>query len=285
MKAKTDCIVCVFRQALDSVKRATNDERKHLKVMQETAKWIAKTDLNRTPANLSRKLYEIVSTITGVKDPYKKIKKTSNDAALKILPALEKKAMASSDPMQAALKLAAGGNIIDMGVGIKFNIHKDMPAIFNSHFAINDINDFRNELKYANKVLYLGDNAGEIVFDIPLIKLLLDRGKKVVFAVKSGPIINDATMADAKAVGLTKLTTVIETGANDIGIGWDKVSPRFMHEVLSADIIIAKGHGNYETCNERPENYYFLLKCKCHMVAESLKVNVGDLVFAHKPRK
>jgi len=284
MKAKPDCIVCVFRQALDSVKHATKSKKKHLMVMRKTARWIANASLNRTPANLSRKLYQIVYHVTAVKDPYRKIKETSNKVAMQILPTMEKKVQKSKDPLKSALKLAAGGNIIDMGVGVKFNITKDIPTIFNYKFAIDDTERLRKELKPGKKILYLGDNAGEIVFDIPLIKEFIRKGVKVVFAVKSGPIINDATIADARVAGLTKITTVIETGSNDIGIGWDKVSKQFLNEVKTADIIISKGHGNYETCDERPENFYFLLKCKCHIVAESLHINVGDIVFAHKTR-
>ena len=103
----------------------------------------------------------------------------------------------------------------------------------------------------------------------------------VTFVVKSGPIINDATMEDATVCGMTGLARVIETGAADIGVNWENVSPEFREAVDRADAIVGKGHGNFETCNDRPENFYFLLKAKCTMVADELGVSLGDIVFKH----
>jgi uncharacterized protein with ATP-grasp and redox domains len=102
----------------------------------------------------------------------------------------------------------------------------------------------------------------------------------VTFAVKSGPIINDATMEDARQVRLTDLVPVIETGAGDIGVEWANVSDEFRRAFETADVILSKGHGNFETTEDRPENLYFLLKAKCEIVARALGVTLGDIVFA-----
>lgn len=283
MKARPDCIVCVFRQALDSARLATPDAGRHLRIMQEVARWMADTDLDRTPASLSRPLYATVVEHTGNRDPYHAIKVESNQAALRLLPDVQRRVNSAADPLQLALQAAAAGNLIDLGVGQRFDIDRDIPAMLERPFRINAIDDFRRELGRGRRLLYLGDNAGEIVFDIPLVREILKTHTEVTFAVKSGPIINDATREDARAVGLDQIVPVIETGSNDIGIDWSRVSPEFMAAVHAAHVILAKGHGNFETCDNRPENCYFLLKCKCHMVAEALGVSVGDLVFHHKP--
>jgi hypothetical protein len=128
-------------------------------------------------------------------------------------------------------------------------------------------------------MLYLGDNAGEIVFDKLLVEQILSTGVEVVFAVKSAPIINDAVMQDAVETGMTKLVKVITTGSNDIGVNWSNTSRELKNVFRNADVILGKGHGNFETCHDRPENLYFLLKVKCDMVADEIGVKLGDIVF------
>jgi uncharacterized protein with ATP-grasp and redox domains len=177
------------------------------------------------------------------------------------------------------LHIAAAGNVIDLGAGHKFDIEDDVRELMEQPFAISSIEKFREELTPGCKVLYLGDNAGEIVFDCLLVKLLLQYGADVTFTVKSGPIINDAIMKDAVFVGMADLVPVIETGGADIGVNWENVSDEFMRAFENADIIISKGHGNFETCNDRPGNIYFLLKAKCELVAQILGVTLGDIVF------
>jgi len=274
----------VFRQALDSARFATKDRRKHLKVMQDVARWVAVTHLDRAPASLSRPLYKTVVDVTGNRDPYRAIKARCNRTAMRLLPYVQKRVNAARDPLHVALKAAAAGNIIDLGVGQKFDIKRDIPALLDRPFRIDATDELRRELKPGARVLYIGDNAGEIVFDIPLLRQMLKAGARVTFAVKSGPIVNDATMSDARMTGLADVVPVIETGSNDIGVDWTLVSRQFLKAVESSHIVISKGHGNFETCDERPENFYYLLKCKCHMVAEALGVDIGDLVLVHKPR-
>ncbi len=146
-------------------------------------------------------------------------------------------------------------------------------------FTFSAVDEFRRELGPGRKLLYLGDNAGEIVFDALLVEQLLATGTEVTFTVKSGPIINDATMEDAESTGMTSLVPVIETGSADIGIHWERCSQEFRTAFETADVILAKGHGNFETCNECPENVYFLLKAKCDLVANEIGCKLGDIVF------
>ncbi|MEI6219261.1 MAG: ARMT1-like domain-containing protein, partial [bacterium] len=141
------------------------------------------------------------------------------------------------------------------------------------------------DLGPGRHLLYLGDNSGEIVFDTLLVEQILKTGTTVTYTVKSGPIINDATMDDAVVSGMTKLTKVIETGSDDIGVNWRRSSKQFKKAFSSSDVIIAKGHGNFETCDELPGNIYSLLKAKCNVVAAVLGVKLGDMVFHHTCRR
>jgi len=281
MKAKPDCIVCMFRQALNTLRLITDDPEVHRKVLSKIARWISDTSLYDTPAGISQPVYDIIAEATGVWDPYEKQKKESNEIALILLPALKSIVDTAEDPLDAALHIAAAGNTIDLGIDHKFNIEKDVPEIMNLDFAISAIEEFRKELGPRKKFLYLGDNAGEIVFDMLLVEHILQTRTEVIFAVKSGPIINDATMKDAEEIGMTNLVRVIETGSNDIGVNWNNASREFRKFFQDVDVIIGKGHGNFETCNDRPENIYFLLKAKCQMVADELGARLGDIVFKH----
>jgi len=286
MKAKPDCIACMFRQTLNTVRLLTSDPEIQMRALTRTAEWVTRLSLNNSPALLSKPVYLIVSEVTGVKDPYNKLKKETNKAALALLPELRKFIKKAKDPLDAAIHVAVAGNIIDFGIGHSFDFNRSIEEILevmNQHFAVSALKDFRKELGKGKSILYLGDNAGEIVFDRLLVEELLKTGTKITFAVKSGPIINDATMQDARTAGLTKIVNVIETGGNDVGVDWNNVSSKFLKAVKQADAILAKGHGNFETCDDRPENFYFLLKTKCDMVGNELGVKLGDLVFKHSP--
>ena len=273
----------MFKQALDTTRAVTDDTDTHLKVLRATAEEAIKASIGQTPAALSQPVYDIVRKITGVDDPYAEAKKESNRITLGLLPDLKKKIVSSPHPLNMALRAAAAGNVIDLGLGYKYDIdiEKDMDELMSKPFAIDATDELEAESRPGAKVLYLGDNAGEITFDTLLVEQLLNLKLDVTFVVKSGAIINDATMEDAEKVGMTSLVNVITTGSRDIGVNWSNASDDFKRYFREADIIIAKGHGNFETCNDAEGNLYFLLKAKCQMVAKELGVKLGDTVFKH----
>ncbi len=275
----------MFKQALNTTREITDDPHIMLTVMQRLAQRVKDVDLDKTPSLNSQCVYEIVAEVTGVEDPFANQKQASNTLALKILPHVRERVMQSADPLAAAVHLAAVGNIIDAGIGhaAEIDIEEDILQMLDTPFGIYDIEDFRAELGPGKQLLYLGDNAGEIVLDTVLVDIISKTGTSVTYSVKSGPIINDATLEDAEMANMASHATVIETGSDDIGVNFDNASSTFLHCFENADIILAKGHGNFETCNERPENIYFLLKAKCEIVAAELAVTLGELVFKHSP--
>jgi damage-control phosphatase, subfamily I len=283
MNARPECIACLFTQALNTARMASTDPLLHVRVLKEVAAYVStRAHLNQTPAALSQPLYELVSRLTGVSDPYAAKKSETNEIALELLPAIEPFLAAAVDPLDAALHAAVAGNIIDFGIGHSFDIRKDILPVLTQPFATEALEDFRAELMPGRRVMYLGDNCGEIVFDSLLVREILKTGARVTFAVKSGPIINDATMADARQAGLTDLVPVMETGVNDVGTVIERCSPAFRREFEQADLIVAKGHGNFETCNDTHGNFYFLLKIKCQVVAQELGIPAGQIVFMHQ---
>jgi len=283
MKAKPDCIACMFRQALNTARHVTDDPEIQRRVLFRLAEAVAGMSLDVNPAVLSKPAYDAVAEITGISDPFKQAKAETNREILALVPVLQQEIKQSDDPLDTGLHLAAAGNIIDFGIRSRYDLRPDIEAVLKQDFAVNALDRFKKELKPGVNLLYLGDNAGEIILDRLFIEELKERGANITFSVKSGPIINDATMEDAEISGLTSLVKVIETGSDDIGVNWAKASAQFKQAFKSADIIISKGQGNFETCAARRENIYFLLKAKCELVARELGVNEGDIVFKRNP--
>jgi len=275
----------MFRQALDAAREVTDDPRLHLRVLQRLAERVTEINLDHTPALVSYDAYRVVSEVTGVADPYARQKRETNALALRLLPRVRDKAVHAADPLSAALHLAALGNTIDAGIGRTdpARIEAEIMRLLGRPFRVFDIDEFRAELGPGKRLLYLGDNAGEIVFDTVLADRIRGTGTAVTYSVKSGPIINDATREDARTAGMEAHAAVIETGSDDIGVNFERISGEFRAAFAGADVILAKGHGNFETCSGRPENLYFLLKAKCPMVAAELGVELNDLVFKHSP--
>ena len=282
MRAQPECIPCSFRQALNTARIVSRDPRVQIAIMARLARAMAKPDMTQTPAALSQAVYRSVTAVTGIRDPYAAIKRATNRAAMRMLPELIAIVRRASNPLKSACKLAVAGNIIDLGIGHGFNLAVDVRSILKQEFAIDAFSAFQRELKPGRRALYIGDNSGEIVFDRVLVEYLTAAGVATTFVVKSGPIINDATIEDARLCGMVDIVPVITTGSDDIGVYWPRVGPEFKRAFRRADFVIAKGHGNFETCVGRRGNFYFLLKAKCDIVARELKVKLGDLVFAHR---
>ena len=272
-----------MKQAYNTAIRATEDAAVIRNILNVTADYIKQVNLEETPADLSNFVYKTTAEITGIADPYEREKKQYNDLCLSMVPALRKTIDASDDPLYSAIKVALFGNLIDLGIGHKIDIQEKVKNLFEESLAIDDYPELKRMLASdGKKILYLGDNAGEIVFDRLFVEKLVDP-HAVTYVVKRGPIINDATMDDARATGMTELTTVIDTGSDTIGVKWDEVSEEFLDHYNSADIVIAKGQGNFETNSDRPGTIFFLLRAKCDCVARVLGVNYGDIVIKRGP--
>jgi uncharacterized protein with ATP-grasp and redox domains len=282
MKAHPECLVCIFSQSIRTAKLVSDDPAVWEKSIRMLAERIQTFDLEtETPASVSTSVYEIISEITGVDDPFMELKKETNRTAKRILPKLEKLVFSSADPLSSAVHMAAAGNVIDFGTNNDLDVERDVIPSMAMQFTIDDIDRFRKDIQPGVKILYLGDNSGEIIFDKVLIEELLELEADVTFAVKSGPVLNDVTLKDAEYAGITEITRVIGTGSADLGVNWEKVSDEFERTYSNSDIIISKGHANFETVFGMPGNAYFILKVKCECVARELRVAVGDLILKY----
>jgi uncharacterized protein with ATP-grasp and redox domains len=276
MKTYLDCIPCFFRQALEAARMVTNDPKKQKEVIDEIARIIPDLSFDASPPEMGHIIYNTAKKAANHTDPYKHLKALYNQKALSLYPKLKQEINNAPDPLVHAIRLAIAGNIIDFGPNVRFDLTQELEESRTRPFAIFDYDAFQKILKETAEILYLGDNAGEIVFD----KLLIETLKKpTLYVVRGEPIINDVTMKDAKEVGLDKVAKVISNGSGAPGTVLRLCSEEFHHHFRKAKLIIAKGQGNYETLSEEKMPIFFMLKVKCPVIAQHLNVEVGDIVF------
>jgi damage-control phosphatase, subfamily I len=225
----------------------------------------------------SRELHHILRSYTHNDDPYKEAKKKHNDQSLSMLPELRKIIQQSGDHFATALRLSIAGNIIDFAASDNFDLQVTIDKALVSDFAIDHSEQLRDKIERAKNILYLGDNAGEIVFDKLLIRSI--NHPDVTFAARGGPVINDATTEDAEYVGMKEVANVISNGFDAPSTIPDKCSPEFQKYFKEADLIISKGQGNLEGLFPlNDDRIFFLLMVKCDVIAEFLKVRKGSFV-------
>jgi len=277
MKTSVDCLVCFMDQALRVARISSPDEGVQLAVVREVASLLPKMKMALTPPENSMAVYAAIAGITACPDPYLAIKKMSNDQALAILPELSKEVTESKIPLITALRLAIAGNIIDYGAMRSFDVAAALTRARTIPFAIdagNQLLELVGRLPEKANVLYLADNCGEIVYDSLVIRCLADLGLEVTVAVKAGPIINDALVADALACGLDQFARIITNGTACPGTPLPMCSAEFLHAFQNADLVISKGQGNFETLSEAVSEtkgpIFFLLTIKCPVVGAHL---------------
>ncbi len=290
MKANLDCIPCFQRQLLKALRMNPLDEKLQEKLLRQVMRHLLDLDWSLTPPELAHTVHEIIRKEIGIDDPYKKVKKECNDLAMKMLPKIKRKVDNSPDPLLAAIRVSIAGNIMDFGpAGGSFNVEKTVEEVLVKEFAINDYEKFKEKLSNAKSLLLFADNAGEIAFDKFLIETILKLRKKagsgslkVTVVVKGGPIINDATMEDAKFVGMDKIP-LVEFRATDNGLpgtGPVRNSPEVRGWIKNHNVTISKGQGNYEGLSQF-NGVFFMLIAKCNVIASDLGVQEGDIVLKY----
>ncbi len=289
MKTYIECIPCTLSQCINTLDVSGVSEDLKEKTISRLLERLKGLDYNLPPAYNSDLAYETCKEITKVEDPYYNLKRKYNRLALEIYPELVKIVNSSSDPLYAAAKVSVEGNVIDLGInlnkGKKIDFKKIIADINNIPLAINNYDKFKESLEKAENILYISDNAGEIVFDKVFVQELAKLNKNIVFSVKSGPIINDATIEDAREAGIDNFAKVVGIGCVKSGINFGYISKEFLEIFRNADLIISKGQANFESLDEIDKNIFFILKAKCNRVAERLGVNYLDVVLAKKKAK
>ncbi len=271
-----------MEQALKTARLATQDEAKIKEILDRTGEMFRNMSMLLPPPQLSVKMYQTVSEITGNIDPYKSLKLAHIEEANKLFESLKILIQDSKEPLLTAIRLSIAGNVIDLGVKTDFSLEEDIQKILKQDFAIFDYEDFKNDILKARRILYLGDNSGETVFDKLLIETI---DKPITYAVRETPIINDATLKEARLSGLHEVANLISSGCPAPGTILDLCNEEFLDLYNDADLIISKGQGNFEGLSDENRNIYFLLKAKCKVIASHLNVSLGDIVLKSNKKR
>jgi hypothetical protein len=276
-----DCFPCLLRQSIDLIRRVIPDKEERPELLKKVLQLLTDLPNDATPARLTAEMHRLIRSQTGIPDLYEQQKQRCNAIALANLPLAYRYLENSTDRVATAARIAVAGNIIDYGaMGETFDLAATLTECLESPLAIDDLGRLKVDLKSAEKVIYVGDNAGEIVFDrIFVEEIKRSANPHIIFVVRGHPILNDATLTDARSIGLTRLAEVVASGGDAPGCELERSSPQLRHHFATADIIISKGQGNYEALSHEPYDMYFMLKVKCPVIAGDIGARKGDSVI------
>lgn len=285
MKTALECIACLVRQASEALEMCAIGDLQREHILRALLSDIAGSDWNVMPVHIARRLQRHIREQTGQADPYRQLKDRMNRLALELVPALTEQVRNHSNPREAVVRLAIAGNLLDAGSKSRL-APEDLAERMKSVWTLpldGSITELFDAADQANRILYLADNAGEIVFDRFLIEALPIT--KVTVAVRGAPVINDATLEDAKTAGICEFVPVITNGSDAPGTLVDECSQEFRDYFNGADLIISKGQGNYETLSNATGNIFFLLTVKCPLVARAIGSPEGTLVVKRNAKE
>jgi len=289
MKVGARCGYCLIHRGYLEILRATDDEERRFEAVLQLLRLVGEGfNPDTVPSHLGSDRDRIIRRITGCHDPYAEMKRWANEKALAILPRLEAlvESQLPADRFRTACMVACLGNIIEYDVpDHSHDIDEALKRIETEELYIDDTDGFKELIGDGFEVLLLTDNAGEIAFDMLVVRELRRLGCRVTVGVKGGPSLNDALMEDAEAVGMDEeADEVISTGTDAIGTNLAEVSEEFKESFYAADAIVAKGMANWETLTEHPAPCptLYLFRTKCEPVATTvgapLQQNIAKLV-------
>ncbi len=280
MKTHFDCLPCIMKQTVDAARFVTNDNQLQKKIIQNVMTELVHYDFKEPPPYISQIIHKYARELSGIRDPYLEVKEQFTRLGLELYDELKILITASKDPFTTALKISIAGNIIDFGVFEQVSeelVHQTIEKCLQATLPADSVNSLKEDIAQAQNILFLGDNAGETVFDRLFVEEMpMD---KVTYVVKGSPIVNDATMKDAVEAGLTEIVQVIENGSNAQGTILAWCSADFKACLQKADLVIAKGQAHYETMsNLKLNRIYYLLQAKCAVIANDIGCQMGEMV-------
>lgn len=273
MKTDLECFPCYLRQALRVARLTGSSEAVQEEVVRKVARILAELDMEQTPPANAIPIYQTINEVIGCDDPYLEVKRMENTRALERFDQLRQEIAKADDPLGLAIGCSIAGNIIDYGAAATFSIEDALHRGRAESFVVDHRRAFKEKVESlapGAEVLYLADNCGEIVYDGLVIEELAARGLRVTIAVRGGAIINDALAEDARTARLDRYGEIISNGTACPGTPLPHCSGAFLDRYRSADLIISKGQGNFETLSEEERKIFFFLTVKCNVVGKHL---------------
>jgi uncharacterized protein with ATP-grasp and redox domains len=291
MKLDLNCITCNINQCIKVIELLELDINRKEEMMREVLKYLSEADYSKCNPEVMGGTWQIILKYAESDNPYEHIKKYYNMEVLKMVEAIENLIENSEDPFNTALKVAIAGNLIDFAAKHKFDLEMLKKKIMNIreiNLSVDHSKSLHDSLKTSGSLMYLGDNCGEIALDKLFIKYIKKEFPhiKVYFGVRGKTIVNDATLQDAQMVGMQEVAEVIENGDGSLGTVITRTSEEFREKFYGADVVIAKGQGNYEGLSEIDRNNIFhLFMAKCDPVSSTLGVSTMSIVCIENKRR
>ena len=285
MQTYLDCVPCFVKQALDATRLASAEDDVAERVLRRVLEAAAHMRMDFPPPFMGRTIHRIIRDETGSADPYAALKQKSTQTALRLAGAVERRIENASDPFEAAVRYAIAGNVMDYALASNWDVDKIdncFDEALSKPIDFDAVRSLEESVSTAARILYIGDNAGETVFD----RILIQRfpAGTVTYGVKGSPIINDATREDAEDAGIDRVAHIIDNGNDAPGTILDLCSALFRDLFGEVDVVIAKGQANLETLNRCNREVFFLAQVKCPVIGRDLNAQVGDwIVNLYRP--
>lgn len=291
MKLNFNCITCNINQVIQVMDMLEVDRITKENIMREALSYLESADYSKCNPEIIGGTWNILTKYAINEDIYHDIKVYYNMAVLEMEPEIKNIIEQSTDKLGTALKIAIAGNLIDFAAKHAFDIDmlkSNIQKMSYTELAIDDSNKLFAKLSKAKKLLYLGDNCGEVCLD----KIFMEYMKhsfpdiEMIFGVRGKAIVNDVTNEDAKMVKMNDIAQIIDNGDGSLGTVIERVSKDFQKVFYDADVVIAKGQGNFESLSEvKRDNIFFLFMAKCDPVAKILDVEKMSIVCVEHKRE
>ena len=281
MKIENACVECIIGQTQRVADAIGADAALRRKINEDVLAMAEDFDFAESPPEVARRVYEHLAVLAGKKDLYDEVKRHSSEKAKTFIPFLREQIVQADDPFLTAVKVAVAGNVIDLAAEVSFDLDTEIDKLFHTHFAHDDVDALRRKLSQAKTLLYIGDNAGEHLFDALAIETFasLFPHLGITYMTRGKPIINDITFDEAKADGLERVAALVDSGVDTPGFVYNRASEEAQRLFDESDVVLTKGMGNYECLSPSPRgNLVYLLKVKCRVVSRSIGAEIGSII-------
>lgn len=288
MKINSFCLTCLI-QMQESQVRIFDDEDKKMKYMREVLAFLSSCNPDLSAPALVKPLSGIYEKYWGRRDSMDEVKKEFNDFLLSMEEDIERQIRQHEDPLEAALCFARTGNYIDYASVKDISKDKLLELFEEQEKAGLEKNEYRlflKDMEQASKLVYLTDNCGEVVLDKITLRIIREKypNLEVTALVRGEPVVNDADIEAARYVGLDRVVKIVENGSGIAGTDIDDISEEARLEIETADVIISKGQGNFETIHGCALNIYYLFLCKCECFMQKFKAKRFEGMFINERR-
>lgn len=288
MKINSFCMSCLVQAQARNIQKFEDEEKKS-RYMREIFKLLLDSDPELSAPALLEPVTKLYESYWGTQEGFQAEKKSFNDFLLSMEEELEKKIRSTKAPLATALCYARLGNYIDLSALSDVSTEKLLELFAKAEEESLDAEEYQHflqDLKHGEYLVYLTDNCGEVVLDKLVIKLLKEQYPKlrIEVLVRGIPVTNDVDIEDAEYVGLTKLVPVFGNGSGIAGTELSKISQEAREKLERADVIIAKGQGNFETIHTCGLNIYYLFLCKCDWFMQRFHAKHLQGMFVNETR-